>query len=192
MKLQVNQNTAFVLSTLYASFFVVAVYIWKPFVRTPYNIKQLQKKKQHQLKQAEWEQLEDYLSRQRTRSVGTLCVFAFASLFWMADRQTRPEVGVFKWFGLDLDIGALKACVNALVLNTVLFSGEVYQIIRGMTKVMHTKVDFTTVKTILFAPLFEEFIYRSCLLNIFIEAGEYSPTMCVLVTPFFFAISHLH
>ena len=85
-------------------------------------------------------------------------------------------MGVVSWFGLSLDVAALKACVNALVLNTVLFSGEIYQIIRGMTRVMHRKIDFTTVKTILFAPLFEEFIYRSCLINIFIEAGEYSTT----------------
>lgn len=180
------------LSTLYASFFVVAVYIWKPFVRTPYNIKQLQKKKQHQLKSSEWEQLEDYLSMQRTKSVGTLCLIAFVSLVWLADRSARPEVGFVRWFGLTLDVAALKACINALVLNTVLFSGEIYQIIRGMTRVMHRKLDFTTVKTILFAPLFEEFIYRSCLINIFIEAGYYTPTWCVLLVPFFFAISHMH
>ena len=85
MKLQVTQNTAFVLSALYASFFVIAVYIWKPFVRTPFYIRQLLNK-QHQLKQAEWEQLEDYLSLQRTCSVGTLCLIAFVSLVWMADR----------------------------------------------------------------------------------------------------------
>lgn len=61
-----------------------------------------------------------------------------------------------------------------------------------MTHITYTKADFTTVKTILFAPLFEEFIYRSCLLNIFIEAGVYSELECVLIVPFFFAISHLH
>jgi prenyl protein peptidase len=61
-----------------------------------------------------------------------------------------------------------------------------------MTKIAYSKLDFTTVKTIFFAPVFEEFIYRSCLINIFIEAGIYSPSTCVLVVPFFFAISHLH
>lgn len=110
----------------------------------------------------------------------------------MADHKERPEVGIVEWFGLTLDVQALKACINAIALNSILFSGEIYQIARGMTKVSHTKLDFTTVKTILFAPLFEEFIYRSCLINIFIESGEYSPTFSVLVTPFFFAISHLH
>lgn len=47
MKLVVSQNQAFVIATLYASFFVLAVYVWKPFVKTPYNIKQIMKKKPH-------------------------------------------------------------------------------------------------------------------------------------------------
>ena len=50
----------------------------------------------------------------------------------------------------------------------------------------------STVKNLFWAPLFEEFIYRACLINVFIESGKYTPTYCVLLTPLFFAISHLH
>ena len=129
---------------------------------------------------------------QRTLSVGTLCFIAFVFLVWWADHSVRPEVGMLQWFGVTIDYAVLKACLNAFVLNSILFSGEIFQICRGMTKIAYTKIDFTTVKTILFAPAFEEFIYRSCLINIFIEAGVYSASYCVLIVPFFFAISHLH
>lgn len=78
------------------------------------------------------------------------------------------------------------------MLNTILFSGEIFQIMFHMTKLGYSKLDFTTIKTIFIAPFLEEFIYRSCLINIFIEAGVYSPTKCVLILPCFFAISHLH
>lgn len=91
-----------------------------------------------------------------------------------------------------MDYNAVKAVVNALALNTILFSGEIFQIFRGMTRIAYTKIDFTTIKTIIIAPFFEEFIYRTCLINLFIEAGVYSDTYCVLIVPFFFAISHLH
>ena len=40
--------------------------------------------------------------------------------------------------------------------------------------------------------MFEEFIYRACLINFFIETGRYTPKVIVLVTPLFFAISHVH
>lgn len=124
--------------------------------------------------------------------MGTLCFVAFVFIIWWSDREQRPDVGVLQWFGLTMDYNTLKACLNALALNTILFSGEIFQIFRGMTKIAYSKVDFTTIKTILFAPLFEEFIYRSCLINIFIEAGVYTETYCVLVLPCYFAISHLH
>ena len=53
-------------------------------------------------------------------------------------------------------------------------------------------LDLTTAKDILIAPLLEEFIYRACLINIFMETGVFSDLYCVLVLPSFFAISHLH
>jgi membrane protease YdiL (CAAX protease family) len=45
MKLEVSETQAYILTTLIASFFVLAVYVWKPFVTAPAKIRQLQKKK---------------------------------------------------------------------------------------------------------------------------------------------------
>lgn len=43
-------------------------------------------------------------------------------------------------------------------------------------------------KNIVLAPLFEEFIFRACLINIFVEANIMSLNKCVLILPAFFAI----
>lgn len=97
-----------------------------------------------------------------------------------------------RWFGLSVDKDALRHTLMVLVLNSGFFSGEIYQLCRGMTELQHQFGDSTTVKTLLWAPVFEEFIYRACLINFFIETGRYSPKIIVLVTPLFFAISHVH
>ena len=52
--------------------------------------------------------------------------------------------------------------------------------------------DILAFKNLVFAPLFEEFIYRVCLINIFMEAGALTETQAVFVLPVFFAISHIH
>ena len=80
-----------------------------------------------------------------------------------------------------------------LLLNSIFWAGELYQIARGMTYVRYSwdDIDVMTVKNLFWAPVFEEFIYRSCLINFFIESGKFTPTKCVLITPLFFAISHL-
>ena len=60
-----------------------------------------------------------------------------------------------------------------------------------MTEVDH-KYDLMGFKNLVLAPIFEEFIYRVALINMFLESGALGPTTSVLFLPFFFAISHLH
>ena len=78
-----------------------------------------------------------------------------------------------------------------LILNSLLFAGEIWQLVRNMTEVNYGW-NLIAFKNLLCAPLFEEFIYRICLINMFIESGALGPSSSVLLLPFFFAISHLH
>ena len=48
------------------------------------------------------------------------------------------------------------------------------------------------LKHFVIAPIVEEIIYRGIVLNLFLENTTLSPTVCVLFTPLFFALSHLH
>ena len=128
----------------------------------------------------------------RIRSVGTLCILAFIFLCFMADFDQRTEVGVLRWFGLALNQDVVKHTLMVLLLNSILFAGEIYQIAKGMTHLRYELNSIITQKNLFWAPLFEEFIYRSILINLFIESGAFTPTKCVLITPLYFAISHLH
>ena len=69
----------------------------------------------------------------RIRSVGTLCVLAFIFLCFMADFDKRTEVGVLRWFGLAINQEVVKHTLMVILLNSILFAGEIYQIARGMT-----------------------------------------------------------
>lgn len=58
--------------------------------------------------------------------------------------------------------------------------------------VVNYNFDILAFKNLIFAPLFEEFIYRVCLINIFMESGALTQSQAVFVLPVFFAISHIH
>ncbi len=63
--------------------------------------------------------------------------------------------------------------------------------IRGMVTTEY-KLDILCFKNIIVAPLFEEFIYRICLINMFLEAQALSEQQAVVYLPLYFAVSHLH
>jgi membrane protease YdiL (CAAX protease family) len=88
-------------------------------------------------------------------------------------------------------MGALKATVIVVLLNSVLFMGEIFQIVKQMTRI-HYRPNLFALKNLVIAPFCEEFIYRVCLINLSIESKAFTPTEAVLVLPVFFAISHLH
>jgi len=60
-----------------------------------------------------------------------------------------------------------------------------------MAKITYS-FDILAAKNLIAAPCFEEFIYRTCLINFCIESGALTLKEAVYVMPFFFAISHLH
>ena len=77
------------------------------------------------------------------------------------------------------------------MLNSVLFAGELFQILKGMV-VNRYSFDILSYKNLIFAPLLEEFIYRVCLINLFMEAKALTQTQAVFILPVYFAISHIH
>lgn len=71
-----------------------------------------------------------------------------------------------------------------------------------MQEVQYTEMSLLVFKNLVLAPVFEELIYRACLINIFVEANILSLNKCIYVLPIFFAvgkkifysnlIAHLH
>jgi membrane protease YdiL (CAAX protease family) len=127
----------------------------------------------------------------KMKSVGTLVCLALIFIVFRADLGERREVGILRWFGLSIDLQVIKQVFLVLFLNSILFAGEIWQIARGMTDISYT-FDLIAFKSLICAPLFEELIYRCCIINMFIESHALTPEMSAILLPFFFAISHLH
>jgi len=109
-----------------------------------------------------------------------------------ADLSLNPHVSVLRWFGLTINVPVLMACVSVLMLNSILFMGEIFQIKKAMRAVDYYSITPETVNNLVVAPCLEEFIYRVCLMNMVIESGFMTPMHAVFVMPLFFATSHLH
>ena len=60
MKLEITEYGAVAFSTVFASFFVISVYIWKPVTKPPLELLKLWQKRKDFLRPAERELIEDY------------------------------------------------------------------------------------------------------------------------------------
>jgi prenyl protein peptidase len=127
----------------------------------------------------------------RIQSVGTLCFMALLFLILIADHSQRTHVSILSWFGFKINTEVIINTFKALLLNSVLFSGEIFMIMMQMTYV-HYRLDIECLKNLVVAPLFEEFIYRVCMINLMIESNSLDEATAVLTLPLFFAISHWH
>lgn len=116
---------------------------------------------------------------------------AMLFLIMIADHAKRPQVSILQWFGLKIDADCIVFTIKGLLLNSVLFAGEIFQYCMGMAKNNYRK-NIECFKNLVVAPLFEEFIYRVCMINLMVESDSLSEWNSVLIVPFFFAISHLH
>jgi len=101
-------------------------------------------------------------------------------------------VDLFRWFGMHFDGKISLAIANTLMLNSILFMGEIAQYFSEMQWSSVDEISLFNFKNIFLVPIFEELIFRVCLINIFIEANILSINKCVLILPLFFAVAHLH
>ena len=72
----------------------------------------------------------------RAVSTGLFVIMAACYLIAKSDRNKRPEVSISKWFGLSLSAEALFSTLWVLMINTMLFAGEVWQMARGYVAIM--------------------------------------------------------
>ena len=70
--------------------------------------------------------VEEFEIKMRSQSVATLCFFALLVIIMSADHNQRTDVSIIKWFGLKIDLEAIKYTFRCLMLNSVLFAGEIF------------------------------------------------------------------
>ena len=70
--------------------------------------------------------IEAYEIRMRTKSVGLLVGLASIFLIAKSHLSERQEVGVLRWFGLAVDWQTIRQTFWVIVLNSILFAGEIW------------------------------------------------------------------
>ncbi|CDW91388.1 caax prenyl protease 2-like [Stylonychia lemnae] len=179
MKLEVQPLEAVVLGFGFSSIFVLSLYFWKIF----------------EGKKPQGYFYDENSQTEILKRVSSVVVFSFTCISFLnikADHRQRDDVDLFRWFGLHFDGQISLAIANTLMLNSILFLGEIVQYLWGMNESDYFQIDLLTFKNLVLVPIFEELIFRACLINIFIEANIMSMHKCVLILPIFFAVAHLH
>lgn len=108
MKLNISETEAFIYSCIFSSLFVLSVYIWKPMVTPPADIKQIWMKKWYRLSHAEKTVIEEYEIRMRMKSVGTLVLLAFTFILCKAHLAENQEVSILRWFGVRINLQVIR------------------------------------------------------------------------------------
>eukprot|EP00347_Sterkiella_histriomuscorum_P020788 403336457 len=179
MKLEVEPVEAVILGFGFSSLFVLSLYFWKFFEG---------KKPASQV-------YDENSTQELLKRITSVVVFSFACMSFInirADHRQRQDVELVRWFGLQFNGNIAFAIANTAMLNSILFLGEIVQYFVGMKENQYDEISLLGFKNIVLAPMFEEFIFRGCLINIFVEANIMSLNKCVLILPAFFAIAHLH
>ena len=113
MLLEIGTTGAVLGSLGLASFFVLSLYMWIPFEKKDKN------------KVYDENSTEEVTKR--IISVTMLSALAFVFILIGADFDKRPEVGILKWFGLQLGPNEMLAISFTLTLNFILYLGEFVQ-----------------------------------------------------------------
>lgn len=171
--------------------------------------------------------------RWRSIAVSIACFWSLTSIFAYLNKQSENGfliVEMVKWMGLGpnpyREKSVIRCVIEALLLNSFLFLGEIYQIMidyyqkyrhetnykrnpRGIKNFPHylwarfvyfvfslweEKTNWVKLKTLIFAPVLEEFMYRGIIFGLYRDSGVFAshPKLCLTLLPLYFAIAHAH
>jgi hypothetical protein len=111
--------------------------VWKPFVHFKTNPKptrsdKLAKEQIIKLDRLFYEEeatrKDNFEIKCRCISVSLLCLLAGLFILTQADLSKNTDITVLRWFGLSINIDVLVACLRVLLLNSILFAGEIFQL----------------------------------------------------------------
>ena len=137
--------------------------------------------------------------RQRMKCVLVVCLIA--PIYVMSCGSSRTQTHsfhLFEWLGMHA-VNILPAFVLPLILTVILFIGPIAQIVadeeefQNLVSYVSSGSYLTEIRwyrNYVVAPFTEEFVFRACMLPIFMSC--FGLTLSVFVTPLFFGVAHLH
>eukprot|EP01129_Flabellula_baltica_P012845 TRINITY_DN5863_c0_g1_i1.p1 TRINITY_DN5863_c0_g1~~TRINITY_DN5863_c0_g1_i1.p1 ORF type:complete len:255 (+),score=12.86 TRINITY_DN5863_c0_g1_i1:83-847(+) len=100
--------------------------------------------------------------------------------------------------GLTVSVDSLYTAVICLLLTCIFFLGPIVYLFYEFDSDPNSYfcdipdlTQLTTIRALIFAPIFEEFCFRGLMVPLLIEDG-YSPLFLTFFTPFLFGVAHLH
>ena len=114
----------------------------------------------------------------------TLLIFCFSD-----NSREGPDFSI--WLGVGLGFQAYFALASCLMIIVALFLGPLLTFAYSQEPEQGTSFDLKAVRGYIAAPIFEELIFRSCLITVLLAAGI-SGIFTVLISAFIFGIAHIH
>ncbi|CAG9326329.1 unnamed protein product [Blepharisma stoltei] len=128
----------------------------------------------------------------RIKIIGVVTVLWPALLYslFSSEVETAEGPSVWHWIGIGITIKNYAAILSSSAVTLVLFIGPLYQMAFDEAE-STTEFDLKALRAYVFAPIYEEVIFRSTLITALIAggAGFYG---AVMLSSLIFGVSHLY
>lgn len=127
--------------------------------------------------------------KRRFLVVGT-STFVWNSLFYYLNSinsLSSQGPDLLTWVGLSITLSNFLSTICSLSITMVLFLGNIFQAILDPPDF---NINLTSIRAYIMAPIFEEAMYRSCLINALIAGGF--GWNSVMISSLIFGLSHFY
>eukprot|EP00211_Chloroparvula_japonica_P017009 CAMPEP_0119132368 /NCGR_PEP_ID=MMETSP1310-20130426/11802_1 /TAXON_ID=464262 /ORGANISM="Genus nov. species nov., Strain RCC2339" /LENGTH=277 /DNA_ID=CAMNT_0007122999 /DNA_START=50 /DNA_END=883 /DNA_ORIENTATION=- len=166
-----------VICTFLAGAYVGSIYLWNVVYRSEKERRRLGNRD------------DPWTIRRRFASVGLACAVGLGVMFLAAGPQV--SMGDVLWaMGIRTDATVLLAATLPLASVMLLFAGPLLHLVLD-GDLQLPDFDVYCARNLLVCPLTEEFVFRACVVPLFLAGGA-SRTTAVYASPLFFGLAHLH
>lgn len=123
--------------------------------------------------------------------ISVICLLWPALLFACFNDSLREGPDFSVWLGLGLGFRAYFALASCLLVIVTLFLGPLLTFAYSSEPEHGTSFDLKAVRGYIAAPIFEELVFRSCLITVLLASG-FSGVVSILISCLIFGLAHIH
>lgn len=127
--------------------------------------------------------------KRRIKNIGITCLIWTTLLYIIFQDTTKAGPNVFTWIGIQLSLYNYIGILSISALTIVFYTGPLYQ--SFFTDEGSSELGIMAVRAYIFAPIYEELIFRSCSITVLL-AGGWGLYQSVLLGCLSFGLSHLY
>jgi len=123
--------------------------------------------------------------------ISLICLLWPVLLFVCFNDSLREGPDFSVWLGVGFGLRAYFALASCLMIIVTLFLGPLLTFAYSTEPEQGTSFDLKSVRGYIAAPIFEELVFRSCLITVLLASG-FSGVASVLVSSLIFGLAHIH